>query len=657
MTAIDLLAVIRELRPRIIDSHLANVYQPSRQLFILKLRTRNAENLQLLAEAGRRIHFTDRRYGMPENPSSFCRILRRSLGNAVLTDINQYDLDRIVILDFQKGPSAYKIIIELLDRGNVILTDQRLTIVAASAPKTRTARPISKGATYVFPKTRGVSILEVNPEEASLLFQKSKSDVVRSLVQFLNLPGEAAEEICSRTRIDKHTPASSLNPEEVQQIIHEAVEIGAESQNEELKPAIIRRDGRIESVTPLPLTIHDVYSREETGTFSHALDDYFSQVNQLLLSDARAESKSKWEHVIEEQQSSSKKLNEEAQQLRGLGKQIFAHLHEIERLLETLRREKDLKGSWKSAGEEVARHQASNEEPRIVSINPRSGTVSIQLPETAVEIDYSRSAAANASQYYQRAKDAEAKAKRAMSAAEETKAKFEQAEGADDAEEPAERRTIVRKYWYERFRWFRSTEDCLVVGGKDASQNEVLIKRYMEPTDIVVHAETHGAPFALVKPQNGLVGEKTLIEAMQFAVSYSSAWRGGLGSSDAYWVRPEQVSKSAPSGEFLVKGAFMIRGEKNLHAGIPLRLAIGVEQWEDGLRIIAGPESAIRAKTSTFVVIIPGNVPQERFAALVRQRLAQLLPEILSEEVRRLDDSELIRVVPAGSSSFEQGNS
>jgi len=31
----------------------------------------------------------------------------------------------------------------------------------------------------------------------------------------------------------------------------------------------------------------------------------------------------------------------------------------------------------------------------------------------------------------------------------------------------------------------------------------------------------------------------------------------------AYWIHPDQVKKSAPSGEFLPKGSFTIEGQRN----------------------------------------------------------------------------------------------
>ena len=38
----------------------------------------------------------------------------------------------------------------------------------------------------------------------------------------------------------------------------------------------------------------------------------------------------------------------------------------------------------------------------------------------------------------------------------------------------------VRKpYWFERFNWFVSSENYLVLSGRDAQQNELLVKRYL----------------------------------------------------------------------------------------------------------------------------------------------------------------------------------
>jgi predicted ribosome quality control (RQC) complex YloA/Tae2 family protein len=54
------------------------------------------------------------------------------------------------------------------------------------------------------------------------------------------------------------------------------------------------------------------------------------------------------------------------------------------------------------------------------------------------------------------------------------------------------------------------------------------------------------------------VPPKTLNEAGQFSVCFSAAWDSKVITS-AYWVHPDQVSKTAPSGEYLTVGSFMIR--------------------------------------------------------------------------------------------------
>ena len=118
-------------------------------------------------------------------------------------------------------------------------------------------------------------------------------------------------------------------------------------------------------------------------------------------------------------------------------------------------------------------------------------------------------------------------------------------------------------YWFEKCFWFISSENFLVIGGRDAQQNELLVKRYMKPTDIYVHADLHGAATVIVKnPSSDPVPPKTLNEAGQFAVCFSAAWDSKVLTA-AYWVTPDQVSKTAPSGEYLTVGSFMIRGKKN----------------------------------------------------------------------------------------------
>ncbi|KAJ8128728.1 hypothetical protein O1611_g4905 [Lasiodiplodia mahajangana] len=125
---------------------------------------------------------------------------------------------------------------------------------------------------------------------------------------------------------------------------------------------------------------------------------------------------------------------------------------------------------------------------------------------------------------------------------------------------------IRRQMWFEKFTWFLSTDGYLVLGGKDAQQNELLYRRYLKKGDVYVHADLHGAASVIIKNNpstpDAPIPPSTLSQAGTLAVCSSSAWES-KASMSAWWVTTDQVSKSAPTGEFLPAGSFMVRGKKN----------------------------------------------------------------------------------------------
>jgi predicted ribosome quality control (RQC) complex YloA/Tae2 family protein len=138
---------------------------------------------------------------------------------------------------------------------------------------------------------------------------------------------------------------------------------------------------------------------------------------------------------------------------------------------------------------------------------------------------------------------------------------------------------VRRQMWFEKFTWFLSSDGYLVLGGRDAQQNEILYKRYLRKGDVYVHADLHGASSVIVKNNpktpDAPIPPSTLSQAGTMSVCSSSAWDSKAGMS-AWWVRAEQVSKSAPTGQFLPAGSFMVRGEKNFLPPAPLILGFAL---------------------------------------------------------------------------------
>jgi len=243
------------------------------------------------------------------------------------------------------------------------------------------------------------------------------------------------------------------------------------------------------------------------------------------------------------------------------------------------------------------------------------------------DIDVRRSIPENAAGYYERAKKARRKLVGLEKAIADTERKLSEAADIEVSEAAYEPIVSRKKQWYEKFRWFFSSDGYLVVGGRDATSNEVLVKKHVNDGDLVFHASVHGAPFFIIKNERGGdVPESTLLEAARAAASYSSAWRNGQASCDVYQVEPHQVSKTPPAGEYLPKGAFMVYGTKNWYRNTPLGLAVGVS--EDG-QVIGGPETAVDAHCGSSVRIGPGHVKSGALAKQVAVRLGTRAVDIV----------------------------
>ena len=195
-----------------------------------------------------------------------------------------------------------------------------------------------------------------------------------------------------------------------------------------------------------------------------------------------------------------------------------------------------------------------------------------------IDIDISLTAHANAAKYYSlRKKSGENKEKAAFASKKAIK-KTEQKtlESAKKSQIKSEITIRRKRFWFEKFYWFITSENYLVLGGRDAQQNELVVKRYMRKGDIYIHADVHGASSCIIKnPTGEPIPPLSLQEAGMFCVCRSVAWDNKVMSS-AYWVYDHQVSKTAPTGEYLTVGSFMIRGKKNFLPPSPLVMGFAV---------------------------------------------------------------------------------
>ena len=210
---------------------------------------------------------------------------------------------------------------------------------------------------------------------------------------------------------------------------------------------------------------------------------------------------------------------------------------------------------------------------------------------------------------------------------------------------PSVRLERENKEWYEKFRWFTSSDGFLVVAGKDTVSNEVLIKKYTTQEDVVFHAEISGAPFTVVKAEGKTIPEQTLHEAGEFAASFSRAWRENAGSADVYWVKVDQLSKSGPSGESVPHGAFAVVGKRNWTRSVPLRVAVGIIAEEE-TGFVGGPVDAVKAKTKAYIILVPGDYAGKELLQQILKSLMLKLPKEQREKTGKTSIEQIREFVP-----------
>jgi predicted ribosome quality control (RQC) complex YloA/Tae2 family protein len=215
-----------------------------------------------------------------------------------------------------------------------------------------------------------------------------------------------------------------------------------------------------------------------------------------------------------------------------------------------------------------------------------------------IELDTTKTAAKNASELFERAKKLEEKLVKAMEVLKEMEEKKKKIEV-----KTIEKKSILRekkeREWYEKFRWFFSSTGKLVIGGRDATSNDVLMKKQALDTEMVFHADIIGAPFFVIKGEGD---EATVNETAQAAGIFSKAWNAGHGAVDVFYAPRSQFTKSAPSGEYISKGAFMVYGKKEWKK-VELKAGIGAKEG----RVMCGPVDAVKKWGKKIIVIIPGS--------------------------------------------------
>jgi predicted ribosome quality control (RQC) complex YloA/Tae2 family protein len=577
-------------------------------------------------------------------------LLRKYLKGGIVKEVRQYDFDRIIELQISKE-DEYSLIIELFAPGNIILLDKEGRIILPLKRKFWSDRKISSKETYKHPSKKGINPLKINKENLSEIFTNSDTDIIRTLARS-GLGGIYAEEIMNRSKVQKDLYAADISSEDFNFIINAIYELFNPLKTFQFNPQIVKNDK--EDVIPIDLKIYDNYEKRFFNNFNEAADEFYSS---KVKDDIKKGEEDIWkagikrlENRLRIQNETLKKFEKTVENSKKTGDMLYANYQLIQQILDTISNART-KYSWKEIIQILlnAKKEGISGAENIESID-KTGTLVLKIEGELIRLNSLQSIPENAEIYYNKAKKSKKKIKGVKIATEKTRKEIDEIktkkEIALEKIKIPQKRVKKELKWYEKFRWFLSSDGLLVIAGRDATTNEILVKKYLEDNDIYLHSDIHGAPSVVIKSEDKEISQDSIIEAASFAASFSSAWNKGFGSLDVYWVNPDQVSKTPKSGEFVAKGAFIIRGTRNFIRGAPLLIGIGIVDYE-GMRIMAGPPAAVKKYTNNYVVVKPGYTKKEVLAR-------KILNKIDKDNILTLED--VIRVLPSGKGEIVENN-
>uniref|UniRef100_H2YKU7 Ribosome quality control complex subunit NEMF n=1 Tax=Ciona savignyi TaxID=51511 RepID=H2YKU7_CIOSA len=539
-TTLDICAVLSEINEKIIGMRLVNVYDIDHKTYLFKL-ARPDNKAMLLVESGMRIHLSE--FDWPKNPmpSNFSVKLRKHLRGRRLVSATQLGIDRIVDLQFGSGDASYHVFVELYDRvsQHVWLWHYYLIDVIVMSQENDDVKTAVHEA---YPRTsaRGVEpITTIERLQEILKSAKPESVVKRVLNPHLPYGASCIDHSISVAGFPVNAKlGKDFHWETDTGKLHEALktadEILRSAMTHVCQGFIIQKlekksDGELKTNVefhPYLFNHHKDQPHKQFDSFNKAVDEFFSSLesqktDMKLLQRERAAMR-KLDNVRKDHESRLTGLRSEQENDQEKARLIESNLQMIDEAILVVRSAIANQVDWKEIRSLVHDAQVRGDKvaSSIKSLKLETNSMVMSLRWVGISKPPPHSPP------------------------------VEDWFGSSDEEEVAPGSSVKVEvdlsmsavFWFEKFLWFISSENYLVIGGRDAQQNEIIVKRYLN--------QGHPIP------------PKTLNEAGTMAICHSAAWDAKVVTS-AWWVRREQVSKTAPSGEYLTTGSFLIRGKKD----------------------------------------------------------------------------------------------
>ena len=525
------------------------------------------------------------------------------------------------------------LIVEFFGEGNLLLCNYNKKILALLHSIDVKHRQLRVGVDYNPPPGDSIDVINFRKDEFKKILNSSTT-IGKTIGRGLGLPKKYVEEIIRLSSIDRQKPSNQLSDDEIESlcdIINTTISNVIEGNHD---PTIIN-DGEISEVFPIRFS-DDNTKAKKVSSFNDGLDVIFSeqilQKGKSLYSDTAEKKIKELENTLDEQKKAISIVLEKSKQIANIANLFFTMQSEG-------------KSDIKDPTIIEVLHDKNSE------LIKEKGISILKIGDSKIKINPDLPLPSIASKLFDESKKQKGAIKSIEKLIKKTEDKLEKTiQKGEIARGSIGFAEVRKKSWFERYRWFFTSDGILAVGGRDSSSNSAIIRKYVEKDDKVFHAEINGSPFFILKDRNDKIMPLSISETSQATVCFSRAWKEGMYGVNCYWVTPEQVKKAAPSGQTMGKGSFIIEGTRNYNKVTTLKLAVGILQKEDNYLLVCGPPEPIKNTCVCYVVIEPGSIEIADMGKRIRANFVGVDEKFAKMFV--VDD--YVRVLPTGGSKITE---
>ena len=629
LAGIELRYLVNQISETAQDYYVSNIYGVTKDSILFKLHhTEKPDIFMMISTSG--VWLTSVKIEQIE-PNKLLKRLRSDLLRLKLKKVEQIASERIAYFTFAGFDKEFVIVGEFFGNGNILLCNNEMKILALQHSIDVRHRKLGVGLVYTPPPLNGLDIIKVTESDFEEL-KTSDLAAAKWLGRTLGLPKKYVEGIFEISNIDSKCLGINLTFEQIKKLYNTTKNIVTNIVTGKHEPVIIRN----EKTEIIPIRLGKLDDKcTIVNSFIEGLDTVFTEnlveIGKSIQTGGSDKKIKELENQIVEQEKAMETVKEKSNHITNVANSLFEMISKGITSIEDSRTQ-----------EILAIHNSK--------LTKEKGITLIIVDDEKIKINSQSPLQSIASMLFNEAKRKSGAIKSIEQIKINTQKKLAKLQNIAETEKDSVSLTEIRKKnWYERYRWFFTSDGILAIGGRDAPSNSAVVRKHLEKNDKIFHGDIFGSPFFILKDAEN-PPTASLNEVAHATVCFSRAWREGMYGVSAYWVNPEQVKKSAPSGQFLPKGSFTIEGQRNFVKISTLKLAVGIIPQGDDYVVTCGPHETIKKNSICYAIIEPHGSEMVDAAKKIRLEFLKLEEEI----TKKINIDDFVRALPAGASQITE---